>query len=92
MPGTEDFLDELIERIAARVAEKIPQPPPPTAPPPQAEFLTTKQAAKLLALSVGTLEGWRSARKGPATIKVGTAIRYSRADLDAWLAKHRKSK
>jgi excisionase family DNA binding protein len=91
--SAEDFLEDLIERIAAKVAERFPAPPSPAAlPPQQADYLTTKQAAKLLALSVGTLEGWRSRGDGPAFVKIGTAIRYSRADLDAWLAKHARRK
>ena len=93
MPGssntTEDFLDDLIERIAARVVERLPSPPP-AAPPVAApsDYLTTKQAAKALALSVSTLEGWRPRGTGPAWVRIGTAIRYSRADLNAWVAAH----
>ena len=90
----EALLEDLIERIAARVAERIPQPPPVALPsPPQAEYLTTKSAAKALALSTGTLEGWRSRGEGPAWVKIGTAIRYSRANLDSSVAAHaRKGK
>jgi len=94
MAGTEELLDSIAAAIAQRVIayleQRAPQAPPPSTLPQAAEFLTTRQAAKLFALSVGTLEGWRSSGKGPATIKIGTAIRYSRVDLDAWLAKHRK--
>jgi predicted DNA-binding transcriptional regulator AlpA len=92
MPSTEDFWEDLIERIAARVAERLPQPPPAPVPPSQAEYLTTKQAAKALALGASTLELWRSKKgKGPEYVKLpgaGGAVRYSVAALDAWLAAH----
>lgn len=89
--SADDFLDALAERIALRVAALIPQPQAQAPAAPPAEYLTTKQAAKLLNVGASTLELWRAQRKGPAFIKMpgaGGAIRYSRADLDAWLAKH----
>jgi excisionase family DNA binding protein len=91
MPGSADFedlIDRIATRIAERVAERIPAPPSPIAVPQQPEYLTTRQAAKVLALGTSTLEGWRSRGEGPAWVKIGTAIRYSRSDLDSWLAKH----
>ena len=93
MPGSaEDFIEYLVEQIAARVAEKIPAPPPAAPAPQQAEYLTTKQTAKLLAVGQSTLELWRARGDGPAFVKIGTAIRYSRADLDAWIASHARRK
>jgi excisionase family DNA binding protein len=96
MPDAEDLLDSFADAIARRVIahldERAPSPAPPPSPP-QPEYLTTRGAAKVLALGTSTLEGWRSRGDGPAFVKIGTAIRYSRADLDAWLAKHaRKGK
>ncbi|HZF18551.1 MAG TPA: helix-turn-helix domain-containing protein [Burkholderiales bacterium] len=91
MPGSADFedlIDRIATRIAERVAERIPTPPAPIAVPQQPEYLTTRQAAQLLALGVSTLEGWRAQGKGPATIRIGTAIRYSRAAIDAWIGAH----
>jgi len=91
MPGSadlEDLIDRIATRIAERVAERIPPPSPAAVPAPHPDYLTTKQAAKVLALGTSTLEGWRARSEGPAWVKIGTAIRYSRADLDAWLAKH----
>ena len=90
MPSNaEDFLDDLVERIALRVVALMPQPqaaPQHAAP---AEYLTTAVTAKLLGMGASTLELWRARGTGPAWHKVGaTAIRYSRADLDAWLAKN----
>ena len=43
-------------------------------------LLTTKQAAELLSLSENTLEVWRTTQRYPLPyIKVGRAVRYSRA-------------
>jgi excisionase family DNA binding protein len=94
MSTTDDLLDAIADAIAARVIARLdarPQPAPP-APPPPAEYVTTRQAAKILALSTGTLEGWRARGAGPKWIRLGTAIRYSRAELDAWLAAHAQKK
>ena len=35
-------------------------------------------------ISVGTLRNWRSARIGPAFLKIGKAILYPVDQLDAW--------
>lgn len=43
------------------------------------------QAAKLLNLSVRTLQAWRPKGYGPAFIRAGRAIRYQRQDLRVWV-------
>lgn len=48
-------------------------------------YLTTKQAAKLLQLSPAALTNWRSKGGGPIYYKIGRSIRYSISDLDAFL-------
>lgn len=45
------------------------------------ECLDTKQVAKLLNVSEGTLENWRCAGKGPKYEKFGKSVRYRRSDL-----------
>jgi len=35
-------------------------------------------------ISVGTLRNWRSMRVGPGFIKIGKAVLYPIAELDAW--------
>jgi excisionase family DNA binding protein len=54
--------------------------------PPDAELLTTKQAAQLC--GVGERTYWRLAHDGraPAPVKIGGSARYRRADLLAWIA------
>lgn len=55
------------------------------------EKLTTKQAAAYLGLKPNTLDVWRCkrVRYQPPYLKLGRAIRYELADLDAWLAANR---
>ena len=53
-------------------------------------LISSKQAAKLLGISPKTLKSWRSAGKGPRFLKLGSApqaaVRYDRAEIEAWLA------
>jgi predicted DNA-binding transcriptional regulator AlpA len=43
------------------------------------------EAAARLGLMVATLRRWRWARRGPRWVKVGAAVRYSPADLAAFI-------
>ncbi len=49
-------------------------------------LLTEVQTAKVLNLSMRTLQAWRTRRTGPSFVRAGRAIRYRRSDLDAWVA------
>ena len=50
------------------------------------KFLTADEVAERYRgeISVGTLRNWRSARVGPAFVKIGKAILYPIDQLDAW--------
>lgn len=48
-------------------------------------LLTEVAAAKLLKLSIRTLQAWRCRGTGPAFVRVGRAIRYRYSDLIAWV-------
>lgn len=51
-----------------------------------AELLTTRQVAESLSLSPRTLDAWRRAgKRGPAWLRVGSRVRYRKADVTAWL-------
>ncbi|ANK85655.1 MULTISPECIES: helix-turn-helix domain-containing protein [unclassified Rhizobium] len=51
-------------------------------------FLTTEQAAEYLNVSPKTLHNWRvKGREGLRFHRFGRAVRYSRADLDAFAEK-----
>lgn len=52
-------------------------------------LIDEKAAADRLGVKPGTLSAWRKRGRGPRYVKMGTgktaAIRYRRADLDAWI-------
>ncbi|MFO1076449.1 MAG: helix-turn-helix domain-containing protein [Planctomycetota bacterium] len=48
-------------------------------------WLTTKQAAALLALHPDTLRRYRREGGGPPFARIGRVIRYKAAVLDAWM-------
>ena len=49
-------------------------------------FLTTEEVSERYRglITVGTLENWRTLRIGPSFMKVGKAVLYPVAELDAW--------
>lgn len=46
--------------------------------------VNTKEAAKILGLSAGTLEVWRCYGRGPRYKKIGRRVFYDVADLEAF--------
>ena len=52
-------------------------------------LLDTDEAATICGLSPRTLRTWRSdgSGKGPAFVRVGTAIRYRSSDVQTWIAR-----
>jgi excisionase family DNA binding protein len=53
-------------------------------------LLTEREAASVLAVSQRTLQKWRLTGDGPPYAKVGRLVRYSTADLDAYVAQGRR--
>ncbi len=49
------------------------------------ELLTVEQAARLLAVSPDRLASWRFRGVGPAFIRIESAVRYRRDDLESYL-------
>lgn len=54
-------------------------------------FLTPEEVSARYrgGVSVGTLRNWRSMRQGPSFVKIGKAVLYPLAELDAWDEKNR---
>jgi predicted DNA-binding transcriptional regulator AlpA len=52
--------------------------------------LRTREAAKYVGLSKSTLDKFRLEGGGPVYIKLGRAVVYDAADLDAWCAASRR--
>ncbi len=48
-------------------------------------LLTTEEVADMTGLSRETLAQWRSQRRGIPYLKVGRAVRYDAADVQAYL-------
>lgn len=49
------------------------------------DLLVEREAAAILTIKPRTLTVWRQQGIGPKYIKLGTAVRYRRADVEAWL-------
>lgn len=47
--------------------------------------LTREQAAEYLNIPQGTLDVWRTRKKGPCYVRMGRNVRYRMASLDAYL-------
>lgn len=50
------------------------------------EMMNVEEAARYVRLATSTLNRFRSAGSGPRYAKLGGAVRYRKADLDAWLS------
>jgi len=70
--------------LAPAAGRKAPQVPPPLASNQVGDILTPKQAAAYLQIPVSTLAVWRCTNRVYLPFfKIGGAVRYRRADLDA---------
>ena len=53
-------------------------------------YLDTRQAAAYLDLGPRTLRRMRAAGEGPPYARWGRRVIYDRADLDEWMARHKR--
>ena len=56
----------------------------------QLRLLKEYEAANFLAVEVSTLRRWRWAGKGPSFLKIGGAVRYDLAVLEAFIEASRR--
>lgn len=49
------------------------------------QLLTPKQVAEAIGKTEGTLANYRTEGTGPEFVKVGRAVRYREADVQAWI-------
>jgi len=54
-------------------------------PNPADKYLTTREAAELLGLTVKSLEARRARGNGPPFVRIGRLIRYLRSAVLAWI-------
>jgi excisionase family DNA binding protein len=48
-------------------------------------FLTEKEVAKQISVSLGSLRRWRLLQRGPRFLKLGGLVRYRPEDLQQWM-------
>jgi excisionase family DNA binding protein len=48
-------------------------------------FITEKEAAAYLTVSITTMRRWRLNGTGPKSFHTGDIVRYRREDIDAWV-------
>jgi predicted DNA-binding transcriptional regulator AlpA len=81
------------QRAAPEIAKPVPKGPPavnPAAIRPESnskptEMMNEHEVADFLKMSVGSIRRWRLFRTGPKFVKIGSAVRYRREDLEVWL-------
>lgn len=82
--GTTAVIRETVREAVAQAVEALVNTQ-------QRGYLDTTLAADYVGFSKPQLEIWRSQGGGPPYLKLARAVRYSRADLDEWMASHRQS-
>jgi predicted DNA-binding transcriptional regulator AlpA len=50
------------------------------------EWLTTESLGDMLNIPLATIRHWRYVGTGPAYVKLGRAVRYSKAVVERWIA------
>jgi hypothetical protein len=62
----------------------------PSRPQPIFKLMKTAAAARFLGRSASTLAKYRMTGEGPPFVKLGQAVRYDMADLQAYIARSRR--
>jgi hypothetical protein len=83
-PTIQSAVNVFVEALAVRVVELLLEKLPDRSA--ADEYLSTKEAAKILHMSCKGLEGLRAKGEGPKFVRVGGSIRYRRSDLMKLLA------
>jgi predicted DNA-binding transcriptional regulator AlpA len=72
--------------IVKRPTANMPTDHQPSTPKqPETGLLNEHEVAAYVNLSVASVRRWRLFRKGPTFLKIGSAVRYKRGDVEAWL-------
>jgi predicted DNA-binding transcriptional regulator AlpA len=53
------------------------------------QYLNEKEVSEITAMALPTLRNYRHMGKGPAYVKVGTAVRYQHQDILRWMERNR---
>lgn len=55
-------------------------------------WMTPRETAAYIGVSVETVRGWMRKRTGPAFTRVGyRTVRYRRSDVDGWMEKRKRT-
>ncbi len=77
------------QEIARPVEKQLPAVTPATItrqPPPEPpEMMNDHEVAAFLKMSVASVRRWRLFRTGPKFVKIGSAVRYRRQDVETWV-------
>jgi predicted DNA-binding transcriptional regulator AlpA len=49
------------------------------------EIMNEHQVADYIGMSVASVRRWRTIRNGPKFLKIGSAVRYKREEVEGWL-------
>lgn len=52
----------------------------------ETEYLISAEVAEKLRVTTKALTYWRATNQGPPSVKIGSSIRYPRAEFEQWLA------
>jgi predicted DNA-binding transcriptional regulator AlpA len=56
---------------------------------PNDTYIDEKEASRITGLALSTLRNLRARRRGPSYFKIGRSVRYSLADINAFMRSHR---
>lgn len=75
-----------VQLPASKPTVEQPAPNPPPAPKQTENGLWNEhEVAKYIKLSVASVRRWRTLRTGPKYVKIGSAVRYRKQDVEAWV-------
>lgn len=55
-------------------------------------YLNARQAAELIGISLSTLHVWRNEGMFPPPTRLGRSVRWTRTDIDEFMAAHKAAK
>jgi predicted DNA-binding transcriptional regulator AlpA len=76
---------EVAKPVEKRLPAVTPAPISRQPHPDPTEMMNEHEVAAFLKISVASVRRWRLFRTGPKFLKIGSAVRYKRRDLEAWL-------
>jgi predicted DNA-binding transcriptional regulator AlpA len=76
---------EIAKPVEKRLAAVNPAPIRPQLQQEPTEMMNEHEVAAFLKMSVDSVRRWRLFSTGPKFVKIGSAVRYKRLDVEAWV-------